>query len=167
MAHKNLTNWSPYGVKRELVSGEPSGPGGGVQRRTPRNSSPKRPKKPKRPRVFTYHEANDRLQDLFYNHGYGERIGHSLRGQFTRFYLLLMEHQKRQNLTRLHSLKDIAIKHFIDSMMVNKITPLKFPLLDMGTGPGFPGVPLKILLGPEKKIILAEGVQKRVRFLKN
>lgn len=51
-------------------------------------------------------------------------------------------------------------------MIVNRLTPLKFPLLDMGTGPGFPGIPLKILLGPEKKIILAEGVQKRVEFLK-
>ncbi len=36
----------------------------------------------------------------------------------------------------------------------------------MGTGPGFPGIPLKIILGSEKKIILAEGVQKRVSFLK-
>ncbi len=77
-----------------------------------------------------------------------------------------MENQKRENFTRLTSLKDVGIKHFFVSMIVNKQTPLKFPLLDMGTGPGFPGIPLKILLGPEKKIILAEGVQKRVEFLK-
>ena len=77
-----------------------------------------------------------------------------------------MENQQKQNFTRLVSLKDIAIKHFIDCMMVNKLIPLRFPLLDMVTGPGFPGIPLKILVGPEKKIILAEGVQKRVNFLK-
>ncbi len=77
-----------------------------------------------------------------------------------------MKNQKTQNFTRLTSIKDVAIKHFIDSIIVNKLTPLKFPLLDMGTGPGFPGIPLKIILGQEKKIILAEGVQKRVSFLK-
>ena len=77
-----------------------------------------------------------------------------------------MENQKKQNFTRLTSLRDVGIKHFIDSIIINKMTPIKFPLLDMGTGPGFPGIPLKIILGPEKKIILAEGVQKRVSFLK-
>ena len=77
-----------------------------------------------------------------------------------------MENQKKQNFTRLTSIKDVGIKHFIDSIIIDKHTPLKFPLLDMGTGPGFPGIPLKIMLGDEKKIILAEGVQKRVSFLK-
>jgi len=42
---------------------------------------------------------------------------------------------------------------------------LSFPLLDVGTGPGFPGIPLKIVF-PEEKIILAEGVRRRVDFLK-
>jgi 16S rRNA (guanine527-N7)-methyltransferase len=77
-----------------------------------------------------------------------------------------MENQKKENMTRLVSIRDVAIKHFVDCLMVNKLIPLKLPLLDMGTGPGFPGIPLKIIMGPEKKIILAEGVQKRVNFLK-
>ena len=42
---------------------------------------------------------------------------------------------------------------------------MQFPLLDLGTGPGFPGIPLKIRF-PNEKILLAEGVQKRVEFLK-
>lgn len=116
--------------------------------------------------MFKFNEADDRLQDLFFNHGYGDKIDHATRKLFTKFYMLLMENQKQQNFTRLTSIKDVAIKHFIDSIIVNKLTPLKFPLLDMGTGPGFPGIPLKIMLDPEKKIILAEGVQKRVSFLK-
>lgn len=145
MAHKNSSNWSPY-----------KGAGKG-----PKRGTHKRPV-----RVFKFNEADDRLQDIFYNHGYGDKIDHETRKLFTKFYILLMENQKKQNFTRLTSIKDVAIKHFIDSIIINKLTPLKFPLLDMGTGPGFPGVPLKIILGPEKKIILAEGVQKRVSFLK-
>ena len=145
MAHKNSSNWSPY-------------KGG---KKGPQRGSHKVPV-----RVFKFGEADDRLQDLFINHGYGDKIDHETRKLFTQFYVLLMENQKKQNFTRLTSIKDVGIKHFIDSIIINKLTPLKFPLLDMGTGPGFPGIPLKIILGPEKKIILAEGVQKRVNFLK-
>ncbi len=76
-----------------------------------------------------------------------------------------MDNQAKENFTRLLNLRDVAIKHFIDSLIVTSLTNLKFPLLDMGTGPGFPGIPLAID-NPEKKIILAEGVQRRVEFLK-
>ncbi len=117
-------------------------------------------------RIFKFNEASDRLRDLFFNHGFDNKIDIEKREKFAKFYVLLMENQKKQNFTRLTSIKDIAIKHFIDSIIIDKHTPLKFPLLDMGTGPGFPGIPLKIMLGSEKKIILAEGVQKRVSFLK-
>jgi len=78
----------------------------------------------------------------------------------------MMQTQNRENFTRLLSLKDIGIKHFIDSLMVTRLTPLAFPLLDMGTGPGFPGIPLRIFYPESQKIILAEGVQRRVEFLK-
>ena len=145
VAHKNSNNWSPY-------KGKNKGSSGGKHR------------KPQR--VFKFNEADDRLLDIFTNHGFEDKVDHPTRHQFVKFYQLLMENQQKQNFTRLVSLKDIAIKHFIDCMMVNKLIPLRFPLLDMGTGPGFPGIPLKILVGPEKKIILAEGVQKRVNFLK-
>jgi len=76
-----------------------------------------------------------------------------------------MNTQNKENFTRLLNLKDIAIKHFIDCLIVPELYPLQFPLLDVGTGPGFPGIPLKIIY-PDKKIILAEGVQRRVEFLK-
>lgn len=146
MAHKNKENYSPY-KKRQ-----PKGP------RTLKGTH-------QRPEVvYSLEEANDRLADIFRNHHF-DLVSHPQRKLLARFYQLLMEQQETQNFTRLLKLRDIAIKHFIDSIIILKYTELKFPLLDMGTGPGFPGIPLKIMF-PDQKIILAEGVQKRVEFLK-
>ncbi len=76
-----------------------------------------------------------------------------------------MDVQEKENFTRLLSLRDIGIKHFVDCLLIPRFTDLQFPLLDLGTGPGFPGIPLKICF-PNERIILAEGVQRRVEFLK-
>ena len=119
-------------------------------------------KKPER--IFSAEEANDRLYDIFRHHDFGT-FPHAERKRLVEFYLLLMQHQLRDNVTRLVKFRDIAIKHFIDSLIVPRLTELEFPLLDVGTGPGFPGIPLKILY-PKDKIILAEGVRRRVDFLK-
>lgn len=146
MAHKNKDNYSPY-KKRQ-----PKGP------RTLKG----RHQKPEK--IYSLEEANDRLADIFRNHHF-DLISHDQRKALARFYQLLMEGQENQNFTRLLKIRDIAIKHFIDSLIITKYTELQFPLLDVGTGPGFPGIPLKIFY-PDKKIILAEGVQKRVEFLK-
>lgn len=139
MAHKNQKNLSPL-----------------------KSRQGKRHQKPQQ--IYSATEANDRLRDLFSRHGM-ENIGHSERQKLSEFYEILMLQQEKENFTRLLSLKDVGIKHFVDSMIVAKLCKLQFPLLDMGTGPGFPGIPLKILF-PNEKIILAEGVQRRVEFLK-
>lgn len=115
-------------------------------------------------KIYDFAEADSRLYDIFRHHGF-EEFPHDLRQRLVEFYLLLMNHQERDNVTRLVKFRDIAIKHFIDSLMVPKLTELYFPLLDVGTGPGFPGIPLKIMF-PNDKIILAEGVRRRVDFLK-
>ncbi len=161
MAHKNRSNWSPYKA-RQKARGKSSGPqSNAASTGTPHeaNSRHRRPQE-----QYSFHEADDRMYDVFRNHGFGD-YPHDKRGQLTRFYQLLMANQNEQNFTRLLTVKDVAIKHFIDSLIVANLTELQFPLLDMGTGPGFPGIPLKIHF-PEEKIILAEGVQKRVEFLK-
>jgi 16S rRNA (guanine527-N7)-methyltransferase len=145
MAHKNKTNVSPY-----------------KSRTTPQNQLRGQHKKPQK--IYSIEEANDRLYDIFKNHGLKD-FPHAERRKLAEFYVLLMENQARENFTRLLTIKDIGIKHFIDCLIVPEITELKFPLLDLGTGPGFPGIPLKIKFQKET-IILAEGVQRRVEFLK-
>lgn len=119
-------------------------------------------KKPEK--ILGFEEADARLYDIFRHHGF-EDFPHAERRRLVEFYLLLMNHQLRDNVTRLVKFREIAIKHFIDSLIIPRFCQLMFPLLDVGTGPGFPGIPLKILY-PDDKIILAEGVRRRVDFLK-
>lgn len=114
--------------------------------------------------IYSAHEANDRMADIFRNHDF--KCSHEERAKLAHFYELLMKNQENRNFTRLLKLRDIAIKHFIDCLIITELVELKFPLIDVGTGPGFPGVPLKIRY-PHEKILLAEGVQKRVEFLKD
>jgi 16S rRNA (guanine527-N7)-methyltransferase len=115
--------------------------------------------------IYPFKEADERLYDIFRHHGFAD-FPHELRHRLVEFYILLMNHQNRDNVTRLLRFRDIGIKHFIDSLMVARLVTLQFPLIDVGTGPGFPGIPLKILY-PDQPILLAEGVRKRVDFLKD
>lgn len=115
-------------------------------------------------KIYSFEEADSRLYDHFRHHGF-EDFPHDQRRQLVQFYQLLMTHQLRDNVTRLVKFRDIAIKHFIDSLIVTRFTKLEYPLLDVGTGPGFPGIPLKIA-NPHGRVVLAEGVRRRVDFLK-
>lgn len=151
MAHKNKQNYSPYKARKEKA---------GISLNRVHTSS-KRDFKPEK--IYDIEEANDRFADIFRNHDFN--CTHEERRKLAHFYNLLMKNQEHQNFTRLLKLKDVAIKHFIDSLIVTELVELKFPLLDVGTGPGFPGIPLKIRY-PKEKILLGEGVQKRVEFLK-
>lgn len=162
MAHKNKTNYSPYKARQEAR--KQSGAGGAhadAASMAPSNQG--RHKKPEL--IYELNEANDRLLDVFRNHDF-DMVSHGQRQQLAHFYRLLMLNQEKENFTRLLKLRDIAIKHFIDSIIISKYTKLQFPLLDVGTGPGFPGIPLKIMY-PEEQILLGEGVQRRVEFLKH
>lgn len=154
MAHKNSSNWSPYTARRNAkapTQGKASQSAGGRHRRPEE--------------TFSFNEADDRIYAIFRNHDFGD-YPHAKRQQLTKYYQLLMANQRENNFTRLLTLRDTAIKQFIDCLIVTRLTELQFPLMDVGTGPGLPGIPLKIHY-PNETVVLAEGVQKRVEFLKD
>jgi 16S rRNA (guanine527-N7)-methyltransferase len=85
--------------------------------------------------------------------------------QFIDYYELLIKKNKVMNLTAITEFKDIVNKHFIDSLSLVKVCqPINMKILDLGTGAGFPGIPLKIVY-PETDILLLDSLNKRLIFL--
>ena len=82
------------------------------------------------------------------------------------FYKLLIEWNKKINLTRITEKEDVYLKHFYDSLTIVKEIDLstKSTLCDVGTGAGFPGIVLKIIY-PNLKITLVDSLLKRVKYL--
>jgi 16S rRNA (guanine527-N7)-methyltransferase len=105
------------------------------------------------------------LQIIFKEHGVKLSLTDEMLEQFAKFYKFLMDYNRKYNLTRLKTFEEVAVKHFIDCLYVAQLTHLPDPLIDMGSGAGFPGVPLKIAR-PDVRVILVEGVQKKVEYLK-
>lgn len=75
----------------------------------------------------------------------------------------LLEWNKKINLTAITDEKDIVIKHFIDSIIINKEIDGD-TMLDIGSGAGFPGIPLKII-NDEMNVVLLDAVNKKVTFM--
>lgn len=87
--------------------------------------------------------------------------------QFERFYSLLIEWNNKMNLTSITDPVEAAYKHFVDSVSLISYLDLEdTSLIDIGTGAGFPGIPLKIMV-PSCNIVLVDSLDKRVRFLQN
>lgn len=84
--------------------------------------------------------------------------------QFNRYYEMLIETNKVMNLTAITEPEDVAVKHMIDSLLAYDKDMAGKTLADIGTGAGFPGVPLKIYC-PELKVVLIDSLGKRLNFL--
>lgn len=95
--------------------------------------------------------------------------------QFYKYYLYLVEKNKVMNLTAITEYEDVVIKHFVDSLLICKVKYFENMLInsdehkiknliDIGTGAGFPGIPIKIVY-PDIKITLLDSLNKRINFL--
>lgn len=88
--------------------------------------------------------------------------------QFTAYYEMLIETNKQLNLTAITDPHEVAVKHFVDSLTALDddvhIFKQGAKLLDLGTGAGFPGIPLAIMR-PDLEIVLFDSLQKRLNFL--
>lgn len=86
--------------------------------------------------------------------------------QLEEYYNLLIEENKKINLTTITKKEDVYLKHFYDSLTIIKVIDLtkKETLIDIGTGAGFPGLVLKIVF-PNLKVTLLDSLNKRINFL--
>ncbi|NBT57892.1 16S rRNA (guanine(527)-N(7))-methyltransferase RsmG [bacterium] len=84
--------------------------------------------------------------------------------QLWKYHQLIRKRNTDRELTRIVGFEPMVIKHYIDCMILGRFWQFPSPIVDVGSGAGFPGIPLKIL-NPSLKMILAEPRPKRIEFL--
>lgn len=119
-----------------------------------------------RPYDYAFYEAEtatpEYMARLFANHSFS--VDKRQLDRFWLFYDLLRRHNARLDLTRIMGIEATVLKHFVDSALILEWFDPVGPVLDIGSGPGFPGVPLAIMR-PDVRFILGESRGKRVGFL--
>ena len=96
----------------------------------------------------------------------GIALNDTQKQQFIAFYEYLAEKNKVMNLTGITEFQEVLVKHFLDSLACVKAVDMTKvrKIMDIGTGAGFPGIPLKIVY-PELEVVLLDSLNKRIKFL--
>jgi len=95
---------------------------------------------------------------------YGVILDESKLSAMLKYKSILMEWNEKINLTAIEEDREIMIKHFVDSFSIMPFLNGIHSIIDVGTGAGFPGIPLKIAQ-PSFKVVLLDSLDKRIRFL--
>ena len=97
---------------------------------------------------------------------FGLSLNEEQKNAFIKYYELLVEWNSFMNLTAITDFKEVCIKHFADSLSLCQAMDCTrtMQVIDIGTGAGFPGIPLKIMY-PNMEIVLLDSLGKRVKFL--
>ena len=96
----------------------------------------------------------------------GVKVSHAQADQFQIYLDMLLERNEVMNLTAITDPHEAVVKHFVDSLTLLKAVEIKkdAKLIDVGTGAGFPGLPIKIMR-PDIELTLLDGLNKRLKFL--
>lgn len=94
----------------------------------------------------------------------GINLSENQQKQFDLYFSFLIETNQKFNLTTITEENEVLIKHFVDSVLPDKLLPQNASVIDVGSGAGFPALPLKIVR-PDLKITMLDALNKRVNFL--
>ena len=96
----------------------------------------------------------------------GVTLDNCMLEQFYNYKNLVVEWNQKINLTAITDDLEFVVKHFIDSLSINKYIENGKTIIDIGTGAGFPGIPIKIVK-KENKVILFDSLNKRLKVLED
>lgn len=95
---------------------------------------------------------------------YGIALDDSQVSALSDFKSILMEWNKKMNLTAIEEDREVILKHFVDSLSIVPFLQGVHSIIDVGSGAGFPGIPVKIVK-PEIEVVLLDSLEKRINFL--
>ncbi len=115
--------------------------------------------------IITKTEFNALMRSVFTDFG-GIELTEEQNERFYKLATRLLEENEKYNLTAIRSFEGVVKKHFYDSVVAASAIPKNYSLIDVGTGAGFPSLPIAIMR-PDLKITSLDSTEKKVNFVKN